>query len=278
MRLDYLLPSETLRSQLTVYALASISGRRLETLPAMLPNIHIRLAGECSYRFGDGKWVAAPRVAVLGPTTASYQMELQPGLELLAVGLLPEGWASFVRATGVEFSDGVVDGELLWGRGVVESLCDALNCVAHGASRLRVIESFLLSRLRGAPEIRTAALAIDHWLEHCSDLSLDTLCDELDVTARHLRRLTLETHGMSPKTLAMKYRCLRAAASLAVRGEAGLDDALRAFADQAHLTRDFRRFVGWTPISFVRENQNVAAATFAGRLRIGATRPLALLS
>jgi AraC-like DNA-binding protein len=226
---------------------------------------------------GSGDWIPAPRITLIGPTTSWYQAELQPGTELLATGVLPQGWLSLIRAPGIDVSDELIDGELLWGRRAVMDLCDALGCAADTHARTRILDTFFSTRMResAAP---TASRVIDHWLEQSQDLSLDTLCEELDITARHLRRLTLDIYGMSPKTLAMKYRCLRAAAALAVRGEDGMDAALRGFADQAHLSRDFRRFIGWSPMSFVRENRNFAAATFAGRLRAGANRPLVLLS
>jgi AraC-like DNA-binding protein len=278
LQLNYFLPAEPLRSLVTVYAHAWTGAHAQPTLPAMLPNIYIRLAGLSSYRFGEGPWIPAPRVTILGPTTASYRMDLAPGLELFAVGLLPCGWNSVVRASGCEFSDCIVDGELLWGHRAIEDLCNALQGTLDPNARIRILDSFLMSRLKGAPAVHSASQVIDHWLEHSPDLSLDTLCEQLDVTPRQLRRITPATHGMSPKTLAMKYRCLRAAATLALQGAGGLDEALRAFADQAHLTRDFRHFVGWTPISFARDYRNIAAATFAGRRNAGASRLLSLLS
>jgi AraC-like DNA-binding protein len=278
LALEYALPAESLRSSLSVYAYAYFPEHRIETLPAMLPNIHIRIAGASRYRFGEGSWIAAPAVTIIGPTTGSYQAELQPGTELLATGVLPQGWMSLIRAPGIDMSNGLIDGELLWGRRAVENLCDALSCAPDSQARTHVLNTFFAASVRGSARSPATARTIDHWLEYSPTLSLDALCAELDITARHLRRLTLDLYGMSPKTLAMKYRCLRGAAALAVHGEAGLDTALRGFADQAHLSRDFRRFIGWAPVSFARENRSIAAATFAGRLRAGATRPLVLLS
>lgn len=278
MRLDYLLPAASLSARLSVYANVSVGAQRIETLPAMLPNLHIRLAGRSRYRFGDGDWIAAPRVTLIGPTTSSYQVELRPGVEMLAAGILPHGWSTLVRISGAQCNDRIIDGELLWGHAAVETLCGEL-CAAGGyQARAHVLDEFLIRRLCGQLVAPGSTILIDRWIERSSDLSLDELCNELVVGARQLRRLTLESYGVSPKTLAMKYRCLRAAAVLVKHGERGIETALHGFADQAHLTRDFRRFFGWTPLAFVRENRCVAAATFAGRLRAGASRPLALLS
>lgn len=90
-----------------------------------------------------------------------------------------------------------------------------------------------------------------------------------------MRRIALEYYGAPPKILAMKYRALRLAAEMCQGG--GLGETLQAYADQSHMIRDFRRFVGWTPAAFQRDH-NLAAATLSGRRRAGAARPLVLWS
>jgi AraC-like DNA-binding protein len=280
VRLDYHIPSPALRECLTVHAVCSdVVLATTEVLPAMLPNLHIRLAGASAYRMADGQVRAAPRVSLVGPTSQAYRIHLEPGLELLTAGLLPRGWHGLVRLPAVELGDQVLDGELLWGHAAVECLCDRLLATPDMAGRLQVLEAFLLAQLgQEARRASPALAAIDHWLEHERSLSLDALGAQLGVGSRQMRRLCLDLHGLSPKALAMKYRALRAAAGMAVRGPDAVSAALAGFADQAHLTRDFRRFIGWTPMAFARERQSITAATFAGRRAAGAVRPLSLLS
>ena len=50
----------------------------------------------------------------------------------------------------------------------------------------------------------------------------------LAVGDRQMRRIITETHGASPKALAVKYRSLRAAALLATRGPPAMDRAIAA--------------------------------------------------
>ena len=76
----------------------------------------------------------------------------------------------------------------------------------------------------------------------------------------------------------MKYRALRTAALMCRRDGAAMAVASQAYADQSHMIRDFYRFVGWTPATFLREHQNIAAATLLGRRMAGAVRPLVLWS
>ena len=279
VRLDYHIPSIGLRDCLTVYAdCAEVTVATCEVLPAMLPNLHIRLAGSSGYQMAGGASRPAPRVSLIGPTSQSYRILLEPGLELLSAGLLPRGWRDLIGIPSSQLEDQVIDGELIWGRAAVDRLCDQLQSVEEINGRLAVLDAFLLQRRRSQRVERPALEVIDHWLEHDPALSLDVLSGELGVGTRQMRRLSLDLHGLSPKTLAMKYRALRAAASMALAGPQALALATHAFCDQAHLTRDFRRFVGWTPMAFARERQSIAAATFAGRQRAGADRCLSLLS
>lgn len=278
MRLDYRLPCAALQPLLTMHAFVGGVARPVcETLPAMLPNLHVRLAGSCTYTFADGRAFAAPKVTLIGPTTASYSAALGPGLAMIATGLLPAGWMALAGLPAGEACDMAIDGAALWGEAAVERLCDSLSDAPGEAMRQARLETFLSLRLPACAAPPRIAV-IDRWLERSPSLDLDALCRALGIGPRQLRRLTLDAYGAPPKTLAMKYRCLRAAAALATGGSGALHDALAGFADQAHLTRDFRRFIGWTPAAFARERQCAAAATMLGRHRAGALRPLALLS
>lgn len=280
MRLDYYIPSPGFRNLLTAHAVADdVRAPVLETLPAMLPNLHIRLAGTTAYAFEGGPMISAPRVTLIGPTSAAYSMVLEPGLDIVTTGLLPQGWLALVGASAAEFGDGIIDGAAIWGDRAVDRLCDRLVSACGDEARIAVLEAFLEQAMMPPTDTRlTQSMIVDHWLEYSRDLSLDALCDELGVCSRQVRRLTLDLYGASPKTLAMKYRSLRAASIMAVHGQEGLEHALHAFADQSHLIRDFRRFIGWTPIAFVRDRQNIAYATLSGRRQAGAVRPLSLLS
>ncbi|WP_257558047.1 AraC family transcriptional regulator [Sphingobium sp. CFD-2] len=245
----------------------------------MLPNLHIRLAGASGYAFAGGPISPAPRVTLLGPTSAAYAMVLAPGTEIVTTGLLPQGWMALVGAAAAELSDRIIDAAAIWGDWKIDQLCDRLVSAVGDTARVAVLESFLLQETRNLSDITLARTAmIDQWLERSAGLSLDLLCAELGVSSRQAGRLTLELYGASPKTLAMKYRALRAAAIMTSHGEAGLERAMTPFADQSHLIRDFRRFVGWTPTAFARDRRNAAYATLEGRSRAGAVRPLALLS
>lgn len=278
MQLVYFMPTGGMRNHLTTHAVVTdVAAARVEVLPAMLPNIYIRLAGRSSFIFADGKGIEGPPVSLVGPTANAYGITLGAGCLMAVVGLLPLGWAGLMGVPGVECVDSVLDGADIWGGPAVSRLIERLSDTALDGNHVGLVETFLMQMVTGAPRPLLRQMAvIDHWLEHSSSLSLDDLCAELEVGARQMRRITIDGYGLSPKTLAMKYRALRMAALMCQGG--GLDAAAHVYADQSHMIRDFRRFIGSTPAAFIRDPHNIAAATIKGRQQAGATRPLVLLS
>lgn len=287
MDLNYFLPSPPMRQHLTIHAVVRrVTHAQLAVLPAMLPNLHIRLAGHSTYQFGGGPCIAAPTVSLIGPTSSAYQLAFGPGFRMVAVGLMPAGWQALLGIPAHECANQVLTGDALWSASRLAQLLERLYAHPLDGRHIGAVESFLGAALRCSPVRSSLRVlqthAIDDWIEHDHTLSLDVLCDTLGVGARQLRRITDHTHGLPPKTLAMKYRALRAAHALALRpGDTQhpqVTQSLLPYADQSHAIRDFQRFIGMTPAAFGRVPGNIARDTLAGRQRAGAVRPLVLMS
>ena len=285
MRLKYFVPSPALQHCLSVHAaVTEVTEAQTVVLPAMLPNLHIRLAGHSTYALADGRCIPAPAISVIGPTSHAYRLRFSPGFRMVAVGLLPLGWQALLGISANVCTDQLLAGDDLWPASALARLLDALHACPLDGRHIGTVESLLEQGRWGVGKrshesVQTAA--IDEWLENSPALSLDALCGTLGVGARQLRRITERTHGLPPKLLAMKYRALRTAHALAVRhadtAARHTSHAMLLYADQSHAIRDFQRFIGLTPANLER-NYSLARATLAGRQRAGVRRPLALLS
>jgi AraC-like DNA-binding protein len=82
-------------------------------------------------------------------------------------------------------------------------------------------------------------------------LRVAQLCERFDVTERTLQRLTRRRLGLSPKWLVQRRRLHEAAGGLRAGGTTVADLAASlGYADESHLSRDFRRVTGMTPGAF----------------------------
>ncbi len=79
---------------------------------------------------------------------------------------------------------------------------------------------------------------------------------EVQLSPRQLRTLTVAELGLSPKELCRLFRFDRLVAGL-VAGQKTLAEvaADAGFADQSHLTHEFRRMVGCTPTTWLAEER-----------------------
>jgi len=277
MVLDYTIPSPAYRALLTMHLIAHTADQAVDLrVPAMLGNLHIRLSGQTTYVLPDGRRVCAPPVSLIGSTNSAYRIELSADAVVVGTGFLPLGWLTLIRCPAVSLSDDVIDGADLWGAQRCAEACERLREAPLGG------HGTILEALLSCPQRTSSRLdhlqAVDRWLECGPDLSVETLREELGIGRRQLQRVTLDLYGATPKVLAMKYRALRAAAQLATFEGATIRDVLTLYADQPHLNRDFRRFIGVSPGAFLQGQAKVTATTMIGRRRAGAIRPLALWS
>jgi AraC-like DNA-binding protein len=94
--------------------------------------------------------------------------------------------------------------------------------------------------------------AIVDAVEHDPELlRVAQLCERFGTTERSLQRLTRRRLGLSPKWLVQRRRLHEAAGLLRAGGTTVADVAARlGYADEPHLSRDFRRVTGMTPGAF----------------------------
>ena len=86
---------------------------------------------------------------------------------------------------------------------------------------------------------------------HCCDkVCLGDLAAIADMSPFHLQRQFSRNIGVSPKNYLLQCRAARAAELLNQGMEPAQVAAFTGFADQSHLTKTFKRFVGTTPARF----------------------------
>lgn len=198
-------------------------------------------------------WLAAPRLAVVGPMKRFILVDLEPGGVSLGVRLRP-GWAQALL--------GVSPRELC-GLNVSAQDCSPtltqlqrrMEDCASPAQAMALLQRTIARRwasFRSMAKPR-AVQALGHLQASSGQVRMAALARELGVSERTLHRDILDEAGVPPKLLARVLRFQRAVSLLRSREGTDLCDiALECgYADQAHLSRDVRELAGVSPTALV---------------------------
>jgi AraC-like DNA-binding protein len=248
--LRYFSPSQRLRAHVSfLYVLDTETDNFSSILPAMLGQVQLKLFGSldhCHTGAGGTAFDCAPPTMLTGPSHGVTRLFMRDRMLTVGAGLLPLGWARLVRASAMALADATVDARAIWGPAVNQAHARAVEA-RNDAARVAVLDAFLCGLLDNAPDIDRRIGIVDRWLVASPLAAVDGLSQAIDLSSRQVQRLTAATHGAAPKRLAAKYRTLRAATLLGLRQAGDWRGVADGYADQAHLIRDFRRFVGHSP-------------------------------
>jgi AraC-like DNA-binding protein len=147
-----------------------------------------------------------------------------------------------------ELTDGAVATAALWGR-AGRRLDEEVAHAPHPDAARAILERFLLRRLIGSPPDRRLDAALDLLLRRRGRASVAELARAANWSPRHLEREFRRKVGLAPKMLSRIARfqnLLRLSGRFPGRTWAELSLAA-GYADQAHMTREFRELSGGTP-------------------------------
>jgi AraC-like DNA-binding protein len=191
-------------------------------------------------------------VSIAGPRTRAM-FKHATGVARAVILQFKPGWS--VPLLGVAanaLTDRIVPLEDIWGRSggdlclellAAASLPEVLDRLAHAMS-LRTQKTFEPASARLA---RRAVRLLEG-----GAVRVESVAEQLGVTARHLRRAFTESVGIGPKDFARTVRLQRAVGMAATTQDWVRIAADAGYYDQAHLIAEFRELVGLTPSAFLK--------------------------
>jgi AraC-like DNA-binding protein len=142
----------------------------------------------------------------------------------------------------------------------ITELRDRLAALNDWNQRLDAVEDFARKRLLGAASGHAGvAWAYQTILKRGGNARIRDLAAKLEWSRKHLNDRFREMVGVGPKTVARMARFNRAMSMTKADEDRDWADiaAAAGYADQAHLTREFRQFAGTTPGRFAQVVEDV---------------------
>ncbi len=212
-------------------------------------------------------WVPQPRAHVVGPMSRALNLRSTSGGRVLGIRLKAPGAASLFGLPLRELADQVVPLEEIGGRALVQEL----QGNGWDLPRSLVVRACRALGKRLAPidePGRLAATASGRIFSGRGGVRVRDLAADLGVGERRLERAFDVAVGLSPKRLARVARLQAVLISFNSRQSSLAATAADCgYADQAHLTREFRELVGTSPAAF-RAERHALADLFASEGRL----------
>jgi AraC-like DNA-binding protein len=202
----------------------------------------------------DGKTrLSVPPAFITGSHTASYVSNIPADEPVMAVHFRPGGAFPFFPIPLGELEDAYVGIDQVWGRDG-RDLHERLIETSAEASRIRILEEFLLSRPWLSADRQPGVVAAMAAIESNPSIQMTEIRDLVGMSAKRLIALFRAEVGLSPKAYA-RVRRLQAALRLLGRGPVGgaRIAAEVGYFDQAHFVRDFESFTGMTPTQYSQQ-------------------------
>lgn len=219
------------------------------------------------YTSGD-EFIIQPRAMVLGQINEPFYVEPTGYVRSFAVRFYPYGFANFVSLPLKDLANKETPLPELFGNAVSRELQHNIVAAEDTASRIRIIEKFLLEKLNDQLTVdRVVKSTVDQMLSTNGSSSVQSILKGDPSRRRHLERKFMKQIGISPKQLGKVIR-LQTALQLLLNRES---ESLTAIAyeseyyDQAHFIKDFKEFTGVTPKDFLEDRHMSLSALFYKR-------------
>lgn len=206
----------------------------------------------------SGALLAERRCFLAGPSDGYAVVESGGDALCVQVDLAPLG---AYRLTGVpmrELCRTAVELDDLFGTpfDLPERLFDAVP--ADWNARFALVEDFVAARIAAGPRPPAAMdWALAELERSCGATRIGALAAELGWSRKRVARQFGEFVGLPAKTMARMFR-FRRGCELIASGHSTLGGVALAagYADQAHMTREFRQFSGWSPGRYARAEED----------------------
>lgn len=186
-------------------------------------------------------------------------IKLSGRIDMLGVCFLPYGFYPFLSMPVSEFTNQFLGADEAGFR-PARTISDRLKCASDVSSRLDILESelvLLLYESKKTPE--SFRLIFDALRQSGSPVQISEFCRQNNICVRRLERMYKKYVGVSAMTFLTLSRFQGGLYKLIYNDYSKLSDIAyqSGYFDQMHFIKEFKRFAGSTPNSFVKQNNSL---------------------
>ena len=189
-----------------------------------------------------------PHSILVGPQLSRVDLTMGYNMLVVMVGFQPGGMHRLLRIPMHEVVDKPLDSTLVLGR-EINDVSEKLHQCTNPDDMVEIVQGYLVKKAKQAKRLLPVEEVLMQMLPHQSLLNVDQLAKKACVSVRQLERQFKERAGMPPKLFS---RLVRFSNAWFMRERFSKASWLHIahtceYADQMHMIRDFKDFVGVTP-------------------------------
>jgi AraC-like DNA-binding protein len=266
----FALPAAELRPLITTYYRVATRAPLIDYLHPEWGNIRFTTAGQWQVTRPGCTDPTPHRVGLFGPSDRTATVTSDGPAAMIGIGLTALGWDQLIGEPAQLHAN-----RMIHPGGALGARLEALHaqvCASDGASDWAgipaLLDSHFLAQAAEAPPpdpliTLVQQQLIDGDIDHVADLAA-----RVGLSERTLERLCKRAFGFSPKRLLRRQRFLRTLAEIGDRLDQPLSVLLDgSYYDQSHFIREFKTFMGMTPLAYLRSPRQMMRRAAAERLR-----------
>lgn len=266
-------PPEPLRRYFTTFYIVewqvADGGTLTDYLMPEWANLRFHSGGVPEAEGLGGQRLSDTAFPVTGPSTQAVRFTIG-STRMWGIGLMPLGWAKFVRASASEYANAVIDGFTDPVFACFVPLAQSLfGDEPDEKAELERICRHFLARVDEPVEEERRIIAIHEALIDPDVSTVAEMVARFGASQRTVERTCARAFGFSPKLLLRRQRFMRSLSHFMLDPSLNWIGAIDShYHDQAQFVRDFHQFIGMAPRQYAALPKPLIGAILRERARI----------
>lgn len=208
----------------------------------------------CSLRNSENQWIKSPNYLIIGTYKQPYDVQFSCAVKVFGIRFFPDGIKQIFGIYPTEFINAYENGVDVLGRSI-DTFCDSLRSSPVSDERVAIANMFLEKQLgRNHQNHDFTHLAMRGIRENMGVVNHERILNTVPLSQRQLQREFRKIYGITMSDY-MRLSRINAIHNYLLSGKMDLTRISYSlhFADQSHLTKEFKNFIGLSPKTFSKQ-------------------------